>query len=173
MERPDNSDQIPHDNSWMEPSSSSPLEGASFLQVAVILITSIFVPTLVLPHFIQAWSTQAWRDYTVRGLLTVWCLVTQSCPTLYNLVNCNPLGSSIHGILQARILEWVAISSSRGSSQPRDGTPVPCESFTANGLFYCWVTGEFLGSLKQMKTTAKTGNFKKDSLDFLYYPKVW
>ena len=44
----------------------------------------------------------------------------QSCPTL-----CNPLdppGSSVFGILQARILEWVAMPSSRGSSQPRDGT---------------------------------------------------
>ena len=50
--------------------------------------------------------------------------VTQSCLTLYNPVDCSPLGSSIHGILQARILEWVAISFSRGSSQPRDRTQV-------------------------------------------------
>ena len=41
----------------------------------------------------------------------------QSCPTLCNPVDCSPPGSSVHGILQARILEWVAISSSRGSSQ--------------------------------------------------------
>ena len=40
----------------------------------------------------------------------------QSCPTLCDLVDCSPPGSSVHGILQARILEWVAISSSRGSS---------------------------------------------------------
>ena len=44
----------------------------------------------------------------------------QSCPALCNPTNCSPLGSSVHGILQARILEWVAVSSSRGSSQPRD-----------------------------------------------------
>ena len=50
---------------------------------------------------------------------TVLCLVTQSCPTLFNP------GSSIHGILQARILEWVAIPFSRGLSQPRDETQVP------------------------------------------------
>ena len=48
--------------------------------------------------------------------------VAQSCPTLCNPVDCSPPGSSVHGILQARILEWVAISFSRGSSQPRDRT---------------------------------------------------
>ena len=50
--------------------------------------------------------------------------VTQSCPTLCNPVDCSPPGSSVHGILQARILEWVAISFSRGSSRPRDWTQV-------------------------------------------------
>ena len=43
----------------------------------------------------------------------------QSCTTLYDFVDCSPLGSSVLGTLQERILEWVAISSSRGSSQPR------------------------------------------------------
>ena len=42
--------------------------------------------------------------------------VAQSCPTLYNTMNCSLPGSFVHGILQARILEWVAVSSSRGSS---------------------------------------------------------
>ena len=46
----------------------------------------------------------------------------QSCPTICDFMNCSPPGSSVHGILQARILEWVAIPSSRGSFQPRDGT---------------------------------------------------
>ena len=44
------------------------------------------------------------------------CSVAQSCLTLCDPMDCSPLGSSVHGILQARILEWVAISSSRGSS---------------------------------------------------------
>ena len=48
------------------------------------------------------------------------CLVAQSCPTLCNPMNCSLPGSSVHGISQARIQEWVAISSSRGSSQPRN-----------------------------------------------------
>ena len=50
--------------------------------------------------------------------------VTQSCPTLYDPVDCSLPGSSIHGISQARILEWVAISFSRGSFWPRDRTHV-------------------------------------------------
>ena len=46
----------------------------------------------------------------------------QSCRTLCNLMDCSPPGSFIHGILQARILEWVAMPSSKGSSWPRDRT---------------------------------------------------
>jgi len=47
-------------------------------------------------------------------------LVAQSCRTVCGPMNCSPPGSSVHGILQARILEWVAVSFSRGSSHPRD-----------------------------------------------------
>ena len=47
-------------------------------------------------------------------------LVTQSYPTLCDPMDCSPPGSFVHGILQARILEWDAIPFSRGSSQPRD-----------------------------------------------------
>ena len=49
-------------------------------------------------------------------------LVTQSCPTLCDPTDSSPPDSPVHGILQARILEWVVISFSRGSSQPRDWT---------------------------------------------------
>ena len=45
-------------------------------------------------------------------------LVAQSCPTLCDPVDCSPPGSSVHGTLQARTLEWGAIPFSRGSSQP-------------------------------------------------------
>ena len=51
---------------------------------------------------------------------------TQSCLTLCDPMDCNSPGSSVHGILQASILEWVAVSSSRGSSRHRDETPVSC-----------------------------------------------
>ena len=50
--------------------------------------------------------------------------VAQSCLTLCDPMDYSPPGSSVHGISQARILEWVAISLSRGSSQPRDRTQV-------------------------------------------------
>ena len=55
-------------------------------------------------------------------------LVTQSHLTLCNPMDCSQPGSSVHRILQARILEWVAISSSKGSSQPRDQTSVSSAS---------------------------------------------
>ena len=55
-----------------------------------------------------------------------WSEVAQSCPTLCDPMDCSPPGSSVHGIFQARILEWVAISFSRGSSRPRDWTRVSC-----------------------------------------------
>ena len=66
-------------------------------------------------------------------------LVAQSCPTLYNLRHCSPPGSSVHGILQARILKWVAIPFSRKSSLPRDWTWVFC---IAGRFFTIWVTRE-------------------------------
>ena len=65
--------------------------------------------------------------------------VAQSCPTLCDPVDCSPPGSSIHRILQARILEWVAISFSRGSSQSRDWTQV---SHIASIHFNLWATIE-------------------------------
>ena len=68
-------------------------------------------------------------------------LVIQSCPTLYGPVDCSPPGSSVHGILQARILEWVAILFSRGSSWPRNRTQVSC---IADGFFTIWAIREGL-----------------------------
>ena len=71
----------------------------------------------------------------------------QSCPTLCSPLGCSLPGSSVHGILQARILEWVAMPSSRGSSRPRDRTRVSCSSYTGRrvlypgGFFAIWETG--------------------------------
>ena len=52
----------------------------------------------------------------------------QLCPILCGPMDCGLPGSSVHGILQARIMEWVAMLSSRASSQPRDGTHISCVS---------------------------------------------
>ena len=63
-------------------------------------------------------------------------VVTQSCTTLCNPTDCSPPGSSVHGILQTRILEWVAISFSKGSSQPTDQILISC---IVGGFFTNWV----------------------------------
>ena len=71
-------------------------------------------------------------------------LVTKLCPTLVTPMGCSPPVFSVHGILQARILEWVAISFSRGSSRHRNWTWVSC---TAGRFFPDWAT-EFNASLE-------------------------
>ena len=60
------------------------------------------------------------------------CLVAQSCRTLWDSMDGSPSGSSVRGISQARILEWVVLSFSRGSSQLRDQTCISC---LADGFF--------------------------------------
>ena len=64
--------------------------------------------------------------------------VTQSCPTHCDPMNCSLPGSSAHSVFQARILEWVAISSSRRSFWPRGWTHVSCVSCTGRQILYCW-----------------------------------
>ena len=68
-----------------------------------------------------------------------WSEVAQSCPTLCDPMDCSLPGSSVHGIFQAIVLEWVAISFSRGSSQPRDWTWV---SLIVDRCFTIWATRE-------------------------------
>ena len=71
------------------------------------------------------------------------CLDTQLCPTLCSAMDCSPPGASVHGIFQARILELVAISPSRGSSQSRDWTCASCISSTGRRFLYHCATGVF------------------------------
>ena len=81
--------------------------------------------------------------YMPRTILSTchmkWSEVAQSCPTLCDPMDCSPPGSSVPGILQARILEWVAICFSRGSSWPRDQTYVSC---IAGRCFNLWAIRE-------------------------------
>ena len=60
----------------------------------------------------------------------------QTSPALCNTMDYSPPGSSVHGILQARILEWVVISSSRGSSQSKDGNCISYVSCIGGGFFW-------------------------------------
>ena len=71
-------------------------------------------------------------------------LVAQSCLTLCDPMCYNPPGSSVHGTLQAKIQEWVAMPFSRGSSRPRDQTRVSC---TAGRFFTIWASREAPGDL--------------------------
>ena len=66
-------------------------------------------------------------------------------PTLYDSMDSRPPGSSVHGILWARILEWAAISSSRGSSQSRDWTQV---SYIASEVFTNWATSKLFSAIQ-------------------------
>ena len=78
-----------------------------------------------------------------RPTTDVKVLATKSCPMLYDLMDCSPPGFSVHGLLKARILDWVAFPCSRGASQPRDGTWVSC---IAGRVFTIWATREAHGN---------------------------
>ena len=78
----------------------------------MILVQKIFV-------LIMARMLKMVHEPDVRA-----CSIVQSFPDLCDPMDCSPSGSSVHGILQARILEWGAISFSRTSSQPRDQTSI-------------------------------------------------
>ena len=81
------------------------------------------------------------RNFSVVSsvCVCVFVCVSHSVATLCNPINCSPLGSSVHGILQARVLEWVAMPFSRGSSQPKDRTWVSC---IESRFFTIWATWE-------------------------------
>ena len=86
----------------------------------------------------KKWSPDLYLCNTHFSLEVKWSEVARSCPTLCDLMDCS-LPGSIHGIFQARILEWVAISFSRGSSRPRDQTRVSC---IAGRHFTVWATNK-------------------------------
>ena len=80
------------------------------------------------------------REISGRSSSVCICYVVfQPCPTLCNTTDCSLPGSFVHGILQARILEWVTMPSSRGSSPPRDRTQV---SPIAGRFFTDWALGD-------------------------------
>ena len=90
-------------------------------------------------HFMKCVIPTKIRNDRRINLVCVLCWVSVSCLTLCDPMDWSPPGSSVHGILQAIILEWVAMPSSRWSSQPRDQTQV---SHIAGGFFTVWATRE-------------------------------
>ena len=89
-------------------------------------------------------SPQAWLPNSKLVYHHCACLVAQLYPTLCDPMDFSPPGSSIHVIFQVRTLEWVAISSSRGSSQSRDQTCISCVSCTVGRFFIHWAMREAL-----------------------------
>ena len=69
-------------------------------------------------------------------------IVAQLCPTICDPMDSSSPGSSVHGMVQARTLGWVVISSSRASSWPRDWAQVSCNSSNGKWILYCWATWE-------------------------------
>ena len=83
--------------------------------------------------------------------------LSQLCLTLCDHMDCGPPGSSVHGILQARVLEWIAIPFSRWSFQPRDLTQVSC---IAGRFFTVWATGKIHTATSSLLIRVK-GNVSK------------
>ena len=109
-------------------------------------------------RFLICWAIREAANYKVKHVFwTYWpaamCLVAQSRLTFCDSTDYRPLGSSVHGILWARILEWVVMPSFRGSSQPRDRTQV---LHTAGGFFTIWAIRE-----TQYLSTAWKPHFSK------------
>ena len=76
------------------------------------------------------------KQHHISEIESVKVLVAQLCPTLCNAMNGSLPGSSVHGILQARKLEWVPLPFSRGSSQPRDSTHISYVSCIGRQVLY-------------------------------------
>ena len=76
--------------------------------------------------------------------MTAMCMCAQLCPTLWDSMDCSLPVSPVHGIFQARILEWVVISSSRESSRSGDWNCISCVSCLGRWILYHWATWEAL-----------------------------
>ena len=96
------------------------LSSGSFHKVLVHFVVPL---RCILPH------TSTMLDLVLGGVYFIMYVCAKSlqlCLILFDPIDCSPPGSSVHGILQARTLEWIVVPSSRGSSWPRDETHIPC-----------------------------------------------
>ena len=93
-------------------------------------------------RFFTSWATrEAHKDINKCVLM----LVTQSFLTLCDPMDCSPPGFSLHRFLQSKVLEWVAIPFSRGSSQPQDWTQISC---IASRFFAVWASREIIYKIR-------------------------
>ena len=123
-----------------------------FLQGSFVFVLLVWLVGWLLTFFILLWKSC--NNYFKKNLhvncACVHAKLLQSCPTLCDPIECSPPGSSVHGILQAGILEWVALPSSRGISWSWDRIHISCGScivgrfFTAErDSFLIWVITEY------------------------------
>ena len=124
----------------------SPELGCLYLwkvNICEAMTIKIFIIKTFIKWLLMSWKILQILEIGKRDLWvssqwsTVLCLVAQLCQTLCDPMDRSPPYSSVHGTLQAGILEWVAIPSSRGSSQPRDQSQVSC---IADRFFTSWAT---------------------------------
>ena len=113
----------------------------SVLQGQICLLLRVFLDSLIFAFQSSIMKRTSFLPLKVACLHCV-CSVTQSCPTLCDPMGCSPPGSSACGIFQARILERTAISSFRGSFQPRDWTQIPSFSCIGRQILYHCTTWE-------------------------------
>ena len=135
---------------WSITTASSPLSWPALWQWSsqqldpLINSTHLYLEPAECQSLLQTWliQPQTKQQKFFAGRECRYTKSLPSCLTLCNPVGSSPPGSSVHGILQARILEWVAISSSRGSSWPRDQTHASCVSCIGRQILYHWATWE-------------------------------
>ena len=126
----------------------------------LLLCSSVFFFFLM-----NFWEASFWNPWTQGGQRAT-CMRPQSCPTFCDHMDHSLPGSSVHGVLQVRILEWVAISYSRGSSWPRDRTHVSCISCIA-GRF---LTAESWGNPQDGQDTLLIGFWESmNSCKWVHY----
>ena len=140
---------LSHSSYWIIPSSPHVTNVTSLNCIFLYLSPFSYCYTQIYKHLYKGGYNglfyknkiilQVW--YVMRKYEMKWSEVAQSCPALCDPIDCGLSGSSIHGIFQARILEWVAISFSTGFSRPSNQTQVYC---IAGRCFTIWGTRESL-----------------------------
>ena len=130
-----------------------------FLPIHCVLQPVMLRGSKVLYFTFNTWEYLYWKMENKKYIYSKYVLVAQSCLTLCDPMDCNVPGSSVHGIFQTRILEWVAIFFSRGSSWPRDWTQVSCiagrlltpepQGMTIYSKFTAFMYSFFLNKKKQ------------------------
>ena len=124
---------FPRQESW----SRLPFPSPGDLPMPGVKPSSLMSPALAGRFFTTSATWEAKTlTFLIEGEMCMRAETLQSCPTLCDSMDCSQSGSSVHGILQARILEWVAMLFSRESSRPRDWTRISYVSCIARQVLY-------------------------------------